>query len=339
MPNIVSFVEAVTLNCSLVHNVYNVFQVDTLPEYGYVSWQVFVTLKGQYDNACTSASNSARNVLGYRLKIKMEANRPQTPEISAKMVNSKHSSRHSSNVLDEYDIIHDDAVKTNASGGKSTTGLTEPPEVPPRQKDPLQTHSQISSRNRLSSSEKSSTDVDSHTNISRCPNINSKEKIIFCVDISQEIEAPRFRSRVGEKKDAKSLIRSGLNIFMQSKLRLDKKHEFALVLLHEKATLKFSPPPPVEDDIERTIPEFTSFNELNSSPYFFIDALYLHEPEVFDSICDLDQKGLSYIFGASRNLTKVYDTMGQMLAHPLQRPVQSETMYRIGSSLPVPENG
>ncbi|XP_052774470.1 BRISC and BRCA1-A complex member 1-like [Mya arenaria] len=334
----------------------------------------------------------------------MEANRPQTPEISAKMVNSKHSSRHSSNVLDEYDIIHDDAVKTNASGGKSTTGLTEPPEVPPRQKDPLQTHSQISSRNRLSSSEKSSTDVDSHTNISRCPNINSKEKIIFCVDISQEIEAPRFRSRVGEKKDAKSLIRSGLNIFMQSKLRLDKKHEFALVLLHEKATLvrdftnvprdillgfddvqqmrvcemcdiedlfdfvqKFSPPPPVEDDIERTIPEFTvrvillytrsncplmfdskqSFNELNSSPYFFIDALYLHEPvseenkcqEVFDSICDLDQKGLSYIFGASRNLTKVYDTMGQMLAHPLQRPVQSETMYRIGSSLPVPENG
>lgn len=56
--------------------------------------------------------------------------------------------------------------------------------------------------------------------------------------------------------------------------------------------------------------------------------------DVFDTICDLDQKGLSYILGASKNPTKVYDAMSQMLAHPLQRPVQNDASYRIGSSIP-----
>lgn len=56
-------------------------------------------------------------------------------------------------------------------------------------------------------------------------------------------------------------------------------------------------------------------------------------------MCDLDQKGLSYILGASRNPTKVYDSMAQLLAHPLQRPVQNDAAHRIGSSIPLPENG
>ena len=61
--------------------------------------------------------------------------------------------------------------------------------------------------------------------------------------------------------------------------------------------------------------------------------------EVFDSVCDLDTSGLSYIHGASRNPTKLFDFMAQLLAHPLQRPLQEETAYRIGSSIPTPENG
>lgn len=55
---------------------------------------------------------------------------------------------------------------------------------------------------------------------------------------------------------------------------------------------------------------------------------------MFDTICDLDQKGLSYILGASRNPTKVYDALSQLLAHPLQRPLQNDASYRIGSSVP-----
>ncbi|XP_067678472.1 BRISC and BRCA1-A complex member 1-like [Haliotis asinina] len=76
---------------------------------------------------------------------------------------------------------------------------------------------------------------------------------------------------------------------------------------------------------------------LESSPYFFLDAFYIHEPvaddnkceETFNTLCDLDCKGLSYIVEISRNPTKLHDYMAQLLAHPLQRPLQSDTAYKI----------
>ncbi|XP_062569770.1 BRISC and BRCA1-A complex member 1-like [Saccostrea cucullata] len=80
-----------------------------------------------------------------------------------------------------------------------------------------------------------------------------------------------------------------------------------------------------------------SFRQLDSSPYFFFDALYVHEPqseenkceEIFDRLCDFDEKGMSYIFEAARNPTRLYDQMAQLLAHPLQRPLQGEVSYRL----------
>lgn len=80
-----------------------------------------------------------------------------------------------------------------------------------------------------------------------------------------------------------------------------------------------------------------SFRQLDSSPYFFFDAMYVHEPqspenrceEIFDRLCDLDEKGMSYIFEAARNPTRLYDQMAKLLAHPLQRPLQSEIAYRL----------
>lgn len=146
---------------------------------------------------------------------------------------------------------------------------------------------------------------------------------------------------------------------------------------------------------------FQSFRQLDSSPYFFFDAMYVHEPqspenrcevslfpvpaintefvnyipgnwfipcetamgfwwlllindfsvfffasschlaaiwwlvniillqEIFDRLCDLDEKGMSYIFEAARNPTRLYDQMAKLLAHPLQRPLQSEIAYRL----------
>lgn len=51
--------------------------------------------------------------------------------------------------------------------------------------------------------------------------------------------------------------------------------------------------------------------------------------EIFDRLCDLDEKGMSYIFEAARNPTRLYDQMAKLLAHPLQRPLQSEIAYRL----------
>ena len=46
-------------------------------------------------------------------------------------------------------------------------------------------------------------------------------------------------------------------------------------------------------------------------------------------LCELDEDGLSYIFEVSKNPTKLYDYMAQLLPHPLQRPTQTDASYDI----------
>ena len=55
--------------------------------------------------------------------------------------------------------------------------------------------------------------------------------------------------------------------------------------------------------------------------------------EIFSTLCELDVKDLSYIFDTSRNQTKIYDYMAQLLAHPLQRPQQKDAFYKIEITL------
>ncbi|CAG5131210.1 unnamed protein product [Candidula unifasciata] len=83
--------------------------------------------------------------------------------------------------------------------------------------------------------------------------------------------------------------------------------------------------------------------ELESSPYFFTDVLYIHDPpsennkceEIFHTLCDLDHNGMSYIFEQSK-YTPVLNSSAKLLAHPLQRPRQLEAMYRIGAVQTAP---
>ncbi|ELT95502.1 hypothetical protein CAPTEDRAFT_179942 [Capitella teleta] len=88
------------------------------------------------------------------------------------------------------------------------------------------------------------------------------------------------------------------------------------------------------------IPTFSTTKaqlELTSSPYFFMDAYYLHQvpsdenkcEAIFDVLCSLDRTGLSYVNEVSRNPTKLYDCMAQFLPHPLQRPIQRHACYDI----------
>lgn len=80
--------------------------------------------------------------------------------------------------------------------------------------------------------------------------------------------------------------------------------------------------------------------ELESSPYFFTDVLYIHEPlseensceEVFDALCQLDHREMAYIFEVSR-YTPILNCAAKLLAHPLQRPRQLEAAYKIGRAL------
>lgn len=76
---------------------------------------------------------------------------------------------------------------------------------------------------------------------------------------------------------------------------------------------------------------------LQASDYFCVDAFYLHDPasdenqckSIFHHLCSLDVKGNSYVLEASKNPTKVFDCMAQLLAHPLQRPLQHDLNYSL----------
>ncbi|XP_072172952.1 BRISC and BRCA1-A complex member 1-like isoform X2 [Diadema setosum] len=89
------------------------------------------------------------------------------------------------------------------------------------------------------------------------------------------------------------------------------------------------------------IPEFTNGREeqlaLSSSPYFFFDVFYLHEPpsedncckDIYDVFLDLDKNNTSYIHEVGRNTTQLYNKMAALVAHPLQRPEQIFSSYSL----------
>lgn len=71
---------------------------------------------------------------------------------------------------------------------------------------------------------------------------------------------------------------------------------------------------------------FCTYSILPTSEIFILQ-------QIFDQLCSLDVKGQSYIFEVSKNLTKLYDNMAQLLAHPLQRPLQKDTSNRIRANM------
>jgi hypothetical protein len=85
--------------------------------------------------------------------------------------------------------------------------------------------------------------------------------------------------------------------------------------------------------------EKASYELLKSSPYFFLDLLYIHEPvtdenketceQIFHSLCTQICSETSYVFNVARNPTKLHDCMSKLLAHSLQRPVQEEADYKL----------
>ncbi|XP_033636243.1 BRISC and BRCA1-A complex member 1-like [Asterias rubens] len=80
-----------------------------------------------------------------------------------------------------------------------------------------------------------------------------------------------------------------------------------------------------------------SQQSLTTSPYFFFDVFYVHEPptedncckEIYDVFLNLDVHNTSYIHEVGRQTTQLYDKMAMLVAHPLQRPPQTQCQYNI----------
>lgn len=228
------------------------------------------------------------------------------------------------------------------------------------------------------------------------PSVDCPEKVIICLDLSQEMNTTTFRSRAGDKYSGLELAKRAIKMFIAHKSQMNSKHQFAFLVFKEQATmiqsftsraqdvlktLDESQIEPQESDslnlshLFQTIKENIELpevqgdacvipppyvvrvllvygrshsvpispcqkvqKELESSPYFFTDVLYIHEPpsqenkceEIFKVFCDLDHNGMSYIFEQSK-YTPILNSGAKLLAHPLQRPRQLEAVYKIGS--------
>ncbi|XP_060551260.1 uncharacterized protein LOC132712840 [Ruditapes philippinarum] len=96
-----------------------------------------------------------------------------------------------SGVIHEYDVIENEADQDDndfpTNQQQSNEGNSNGNHAP----------AQISSRHRLSSSERSNTLTEEKIETVSCPKINCPEKIIFCIDASVEMEKMSFRSRAG----------------------------------------------------------------------------------------------------------------------------------------------
>lgn len=82
-----------------------------------------------------------------------------------------------------------------------------------------------------------------------------------------------------------------------------------------------------------------AFNTLNVSD---IADLFVHQrvcyseasyvvimQEIYDYFCDMDEEEEGYILEVSRSTTRLFDHMAALLAHPLQRPKQRDTFYKL----------
>ncbi|KAF7269391.1 BRISC and BRCA1-A complex member 1-like [Rhynchophorus ferrugineus] len=82
-----------------------------------------------------------------------------------------------------------------------------------------------------------------------------------------------------------------------------------------------------------TIPKITMTEKITNylnNPYFTCDILMTHEPveisnncnKIFEVLQNFDTKGRAYFFPVCRDVRKLHTSMGKLLSHPLQRPIQ-----------------
>ncbi|XP_055886682.1 BRISC and BRCA1-A complex member 1-like [Biomphalaria glabrata] len=226
------------------------------------------------------------------------------------------------------------------------------------------------------------------------PSVNCPEKIILCLDLSDEMNTTTFKSKAGDKYSGLELGKRAIRMFVLHKSQMNPKHEFAFLIFHEDSTMiqSFTPraqdiltalddsiiethksgpfnlanlyetikanievpaanetcellPPPYIVRVilvygrSQSVPVVTNTTakeELESSPYFFTDVLYIHESpselnqceEIFNVLCKLDHNGFSYIFEVCK-YTPILNSGAKLLAHPLQRPRQLEACYKL----------
>ncbi|XP_068599429.1 BRISC and BRCA1-A complex member 1 [Brachionichthys hirsutus] len=69
----------------------------------------------------------------------------------------------------------------------------------------------------------------------RVPRVNCPEKVIICLDLSEEMSLPKLESFNGSKTNALNVCQKMIEMFVRTKHKIDKRHEFALVVVNDDA--------------------------------------------------------------------------------------------------------
>ncbi|XP_015685880.1 BRISC and BRCA1-A complex member 1-like, partial [Protobothrops mucrosquamatus] len=100
---------------------------------------------------------------------------------------------------------------------------------------------------------------------------------IICLDLSEEMSHPKLESFNGLKTNALNISQKMIEMFVRTKHKIDKSHEFALVVVNNDVTwvrltiLVYSrpacqPPAVLTEQMKKML----------HCPYFFFDVLYIH---------------------------------------------------------------
>ncbi|KAJ7986224.1 hypothetical protein DPEC_G00337740 [Dallia pectoralis] len=69
----------------------------------------------------------------------------------------------------------------------------------------------------------------------RAPRVNCPEKVIICLDLSEEMSSQKLESFNGSKTNALNISQKMIEMFVRTKHKIDKRHEFALVVVNDDA--------------------------------------------------------------------------------------------------------
>ncbi|XP_056590894.1 BRISC and BRCA1-A complex member 1 [Triplophysa dalaica] len=69
----------------------------------------------------------------------------------------------------------------------------------------------------------------------RAPRVNCPEKVIICLDLSEEMSLQKLESFNGSKTNALNISQKMVEMFVRTKHKIDKRHEFALVVVNDDA--------------------------------------------------------------------------------------------------------
>ncbi|NWX92205.1 BABA1 protein, partial [Nothoprocta pentlandii] len=70
----------------------------------------------------------------------------------------------------------------------------------------------------------------------KTPRVNCPEKVIICLDLSEEMSLPKLESFNGSKTNALNISQKMIEMFVRTKHKIDKSHEFALLVVNNDAT-------------------------------------------------------------------------------------------------------